>query len=146
MMGIPALVRRHLAYILRRSHGFIELILFLAWLFPGWLIFSDIPKGSIAYVPQQAWIQNMTLRDNILFGKPYVHHAYQDVLGNCCLEDDLRILPGGDKIEIGERVRDGRQGQGHGVVSNILTKCLRMKIYVIPNCRQPMRFGEISQK
>lgn len=28
-------------------------------------------KGSIAYVPQQAWIINATLRDNILFGSPY---------------------------------------------------------------------------
>lgn len=26
-------------------------------------------KGSLAYVPQQAWIQNLTLRENILFGK-----------------------------------------------------------------------------
>lgn len=26
--------------------------------------------GSIAYVPQQAWIQNATVKENILFGQP----------------------------------------------------------------------------
>ena len=25
-------------------------------------------NGNLAYVPQQAWIQNMTLKDNIIFG------------------------------------------------------------------------------
>ena len=28
-------------------------------------------KGSIAYVSQQAWIMNATVRDNILFGEMY---------------------------------------------------------------------------
>ncbi|OQV17365.1 Canalicular multispecific organic anion transporter 2 [Hypsibius exemplaris] len=36
-------------------------------------------KGKVAYVPQQAWIQNMTLRDNILFGKPYEKERYDKV-------------------------------------------------------------------
>ncbi|KAJ6475599.1 ABC protein [Mycena sanguinolenta] len=27
--------------------------------------------GSVAYCPQSAWIQNATLRDNVLFGKPF---------------------------------------------------------------------------
>ena len=56
-------------------------------------------------MPQQAWIQNMTLRDNILFGKPYVKDSYERVLRDCCLMDDLKILSGGDKTEIGERVK-----------------------------------------
>ena len=33
--------------------------------------------GRIAYVPQQAWIQNATLRDNILFGKPFKKKIYE---------------------------------------------------------------------
>ncbi|KAI5710680.1 hypothetical protein M8J75_010653 [Diaphorina citri] len=33
-------------------------------------------KGSIAFVPQQAWIQNATLRDNIVFGKTHVPRRY----------------------------------------------------------------------
>ena len=46
----------------------------------------------------------MTLRDNILFGKPYVKNGYERILNECCLMDDLSILAGGDKTEIGERV------------------------------------------
>ncbi|XP_056627063.1 ATP-binding cassette sub-family C member 3 isoform X1 [Triplophysa dalaica] len=60
-------------------------------------------RGSVAYVPQQAWIQNATLRDNILFGKPYVEKKYQCVLEACSLTPDLEVLPGGDLTEIGEK-------------------------------------------
>ena len=64
-------------------------------------------QGTTAYVPQQAWIQNLTLRDNILFSKPYVREKYQDILTACALQEDLKILVGGDMIEIGERVSSG---------------------------------------
>ncbi|XP_036428800.1 canalicular multispecific organic anion transporter 2 isoform X1 [Colossoma macropomum] len=60
-------------------------------------------RGSVAYVPQQAWIQNATLRDNILFGKPYVEQKYRSVLEACALTPDLEVLPGGDQTEIGEK-------------------------------------------
>uniref|UniRef100_A0AAY4DYG6 ATP-binding cassette, sub-family C (CFTR/MRP), member 3 n=1 Tax=Denticeps clupeoides TaxID=299321 RepID=A0AAY4DYG6_9TELE len=60
-------------------------------------------KGSVAYVPQQAWIQNATLRDNILFGKPYVEQKYCSILEACALTPDLEVLPGGDQTEIGEK-------------------------------------------
>ena len=61
-------------------------------------------QGSVAYVPQQAWIQNATLRDNILFGKGFRYTKYDRILEACALKPDLQILPGGDKIEIGEKV------------------------------------------
>uniref|UniRef100_A0A8D3C946 ATP-binding cassette, sub-family C (CFTR/MRP), member 3 n=1 Tax=Scophthalmus maximus TaxID=52904 RepID=A0A8D3C946_SCOMX len=60
-------------------------------------------RGSVAYVPQQAWIQNITLRDNILFGKPYNEQKYRSVLEACALTPDLEVLPGGDLTEIGEK-------------------------------------------
>ncbi|XP_044154092.1 ATP-binding cassette sub-family C member 2-like [Bufo gargarizans] len=60
-------------------------------------------KGSVAYVPQQAWIQNATLRDNILFGSPLDEARYQRVLEACALLPDLQMLPGGDMSEIGEK-------------------------------------------
>lgn len=63
------------------------------------------PQGSVAYVPQQAWIQNATLRDNILFGKPYSEQKYRCVLEACALTPDLEVLPGGDMTEIGEKVQ-----------------------------------------
>ena len=46
----------------------------------------------------------MTLRDNILFAKPYVQEKYDKVLEMCAMNEDLKVLPGGDKTEIGERV------------------------------------------
>ncbi|KAM3591495.1 uncharacterized protein V6R79_002723 [Siganus canaliculatus] len=60
-------------------------------------------RGSVAYVPQQAWIQNATLRDNILFGKAYNEQKYCCVLEACALTPDLEVLPGGDMTEIGEK-------------------------------------------
>ncbi|XP_036811564.1 canalicular multispecific organic anion transporter 2 isoform X2 [Oncorhynchus mykiss] len=60
-------------------------------------------QGSVAYVPQQAWIQNATLRDNILFGKAYNEHKYRCCLDACALTQDLEVLPGGDLTEIGEK-------------------------------------------
>ncbi|GAB1302447.1 ATP-binding cassette sub-family C member 2 [Apodemus speciosus] len=60
-------------------------------------------KGSTAYVPQQAWIQNGTIKDNILFGSEYNEKKYQKVLEACALLPDLEMLPGGDMAEIGEK-------------------------------------------
>ncbi|XP_055852918.1 multidrug resistance-associated protein 1 isoform X3 [Episyrphus balteatus] len=59
--------------------------------------------GSVAYVPQQAWIQNATLRDNILFGKEYDRKRYQKVIDACALRADIQMLAAGDKTEIGEK-------------------------------------------
>ena len=58
----------------------------------------------MAFVPQQAWIQNATVKDNILFGKQFTNKRYQSVLEACALKQDLQILPGGDHTEIGEKV------------------------------------------
>lgn len=60
-------------------------------------------SGRIAYVPQQSWIMNATLRDNIIFGNEYDQERYQHILFACGLEPDLAILPAGDMTEIGER-------------------------------------------
>uniref|UniRef100_A0A8C2BGL1 ABC-type glutathione-S-conjugate transporter n=1 Tax=Cyprinus carpio TaxID=7962 RepID=A0A8C2BGL1_CYPCA len=60
-------------------------------------------KGSVAYVPQQAWIQNASLQDNILFGREKKESWYQRVLEACALLPDLDNLPAGDTTEIGEK-------------------------------------------
>ncbi|XP_031726932.1 multidrug resistance-associated protein 1 [Anarrhichthys ocellatus] len=60
-------------------------------------------KGSVAYVPQQAWIQNATLKDNIMFGQERREAWYQRVVEACALQPDLEILPAGDETEIGEK-------------------------------------------
>ncbi|XP_078661499.1 ATP-binding cassette sub-family C member 5-like [Branchiostoma floridae x Branchiostoma belcheri] len=59
--------------------------------------------GDIAYVAQQAWIQNATVRDNILLGKPFDANRYEMTVQACCLKQDFEQLPGGDMTEIGER-------------------------------------------
>ncbi|KAL3103423.1 hypothetical protein niasHS_002609 [Heterodera schachtii] len=60
-------------------------------------------NGSVAYVPQQAWIQNMTLENNVLFGHEFDSDRYQRVLDVCALRQDLAVLPAGDQTEIGEK-------------------------------------------
>ncbi|KAL5238885.1 hypothetical protein ACI65C_006295 [Semiaphis heraclei] len=60
-------------------------------------------KGSIAYVPQQAWIQNTSLKDNILFGQTLSDRVYNKVIDACALRADLQMLPAGDNTEIGEK-------------------------------------------
>ncbi|XP_075450089.1 multidrug resistance-associated protein 1-like isoform X3 [Ascaphus truei] len=60
-------------------------------------------KGSVAYVSQQAWIQNAILQDNILFGLTFNKNHYERVLEACALLPDLDLLPNGDQTEIGER-------------------------------------------
>ena len=61
-------------------------------------------QGSVAYVPQEAWVRNKTLQNNILFEKPMMEARYERVLEACALAADLKILPDGDQTEIGEKV------------------------------------------
>ncbi|XP_017536075.1 ATP-binding cassette sub-family C member 5 isoform X1 [Manis javanica] len=68
-------------------------------------------SGTFAYVAQQAWILNATLRDNILFGKEFDEERYNSVLNSCCLRPDLAILPNSDLTEIGERGANLSGGQ-----------------------------------
>lgn len=50
--------------------------------------------GTIAYVSQQAWIQNASLQDNILFGSPLNRKRYNQVVAACALKPDIEMLPG----------------------------------------------------
>ncbi|OXB79025.1 UNVERIFIED_CONTAM: hypothetical protein H355_008503, partial [Colinus virginianus] len=60
-------------------------------------------RGSVAYLAQQAWIQNGSLQENILFGTNLNRSHYELVLESCALLPDLEQLPNGDQTEIGER-------------------------------------------
>jgi ATP-binding cassette subfamily C (CFTR/MRP) protein 1 len=62
-----------------------------------------IVNGSLSYVSQTPWIQNDTLKNNILFHSPYEEKKYNYVLDVCELLPDLAILVGGDMTEIGEK-------------------------------------------
>ncbi len=56
----------------------------------------------MATVTQEPWIQHGTIRENILFGKPYAAGKYRIVLEVCALNADLRMLTEGDQTEIGD--------------------------------------------
>jgi ABC-type multidrug transport system fused ATPase/permease subunit len=51
-------------------------------------------RGTTAYVAQQAWIKNATLKDNILFGSPFDQEKYDRVVKVCELAADIAMLPG----------------------------------------------------
>ncbi|KAF1845861.1 uncharacterized protein K460DRAFT_285143 [Cucurbitaria berberidis CBS 394.84] len=59
--------------------------------------------ASRAFCPQYAWIQNTTVRENIIFGKEYKKKWYDQVIDACALRPDLDMLPHSDATEIGER-------------------------------------------
>ena len=55
-------------------------------------------------MPQQAWIQNCTLRENVVFCSADSDTRYEEVVEACSLRPDIEILPDGDRTEIGEKV------------------------------------------
>lgn len=57
--------------------------------------------GKIAYVPQIPWIFSNTLRENILFGKPYNPFRYQAIVNACNLQKDIDKLSDGDLTFVG---------------------------------------------
>ena len=58
---------------------------------------------SVAYSTQVPWIQNATVRDNILFGRDFDETRYWEVVECCALASDFAILADGDLTEIGEK-------------------------------------------
>jgi ABC-type multidrug transport system fused ATPase/permease subunit len=60
-----------------------------------------IIPSSIAFVAQTPWIENMSIKDNILFGLPYDEIRYNKVLKACALAKDLTLFDDGDLTEVG---------------------------------------------
>jgi len=56
-----------------------------------------------AYTPQQAWLVNATIRENILFGASYDQQWYMEVLEACDLTSDIGALDRGDRTLVGEK-------------------------------------------
>lgn len=61
-------------------------------------------QTTVSFAPQEPWLQNATIRENILFGTEYDSARYRKVIYECALTPDLEILPGGDMTMVGERV------------------------------------------
>jgi len=63
--------------------------------------FSLPRAGGVAYADQASWLQNQTLRENILFGSPYDEERYAKVVHQCALERDFKLFDAGDATEVG---------------------------------------------
>ena len=69
-----------------------------------WKIHGEVVvHGSVAYVAQQAWVTNATVRENITFGHRWDPSFYERTVKACALSEDFKTLPDGDKTEVGER-------------------------------------------
>ncbi|KAI1344554.1 P-loop containing nucleoside triphosphate hydrolase protein [Xylariaceae sp. FL0016] len=64
---------------------------------------SVVWGSSMAVCHQNPWIQNTTVRENILFGLPFEQRWYRTVIQACSLARDLDILTNGDATIVGER-------------------------------------------
>lgn len=62
-------------------------------------------QGTVAYVSQQAWIQNRSLKDGVIFDNKEDKKLYEKVIHACALKADLEMFAAGDQTEIGEKVR-----------------------------------------
>ncbi|CAH6718182.1 oligomycin resistance ATP-dependent permease Yor1p [[Candida] jaroonii] len=51
----------------------------------------------------QPWVQNETLRNNIIFGNSFDEDLYKKAIFACELNNDFDTLPAGDNTEVGER-------------------------------------------
>ena len=60
-------------------------------------------NGKIGYVSQNSWIQNQTIKNNILFSNEYNEEKYKKIIELTELKYDLKTLEGGENTEIGEK-------------------------------------------
>uniref|UniRef100_A0A2K6KRK6 ATP binding cassette subfamily C member 6 n=1 Tax=Rhinopithecus bieti TaxID=61621 RepID=A0A2K6KRK6_RHIBE len=65
-------------------------------------------KGAVAYVPQEAWVQNTSVVENVCFGQELEPAWLERVLEACALRPDVDSFPEGVHTSIGEQVRVSR--------------------------------------
>lgn len=89
--------------------------------------------GSVAYITQNAFLLNATLKSNVVFHHKFDENWYKECLIRACLLDDIKQLPGGDLTEIGERGINLSGGQKQRV--NIARALYANKdIYLVDDC------------
>lgn len=64
---------------------------------------GSVKQNGKLLLSGQPWIQNTTLKNNILFGSAFDKERYDSILDACSLLADLEILPNGDKCELGDK-------------------------------------------
>ncbi|KAL2038498.1 hypothetical protein N7G274_008837 [Stereocaulon virgatum] len=69
-----------------------------------WKIHGEVVVyGRTAYVAQQSWVMNASVKENIVFGHRWDPHFYERTIHACAFTEDLKTLPDGDRTEVGER-------------------------------------------
>ncbi|KAB0393943.1 hypothetical protein E2I00_004387, partial [Balaenoptera physalus] len=68
-------------------------------------------KGPVAYVPQEAWVQNMSVVDNVCFGQELDLPWLERVLEACALWPDVGSFPAGVHTQTGEQGMNLSGGQ-----------------------------------
>ena len=69
-----------------------------------WKIHGEVVVyGRTAYVAQQSWVMNASVKENIVFGHRWDPQFYERTIHACAFTEDLKTLPDGDQTEVGER-------------------------------------------
>lgn len=71
-------------------------------------------RVKTTYAAQEPWLQNSSIRDNIVFGSPFDAKRYRRTLFECALEDDLKTFEYGDDTIVGEsgtRISGGQRSR-----------------------------------
>ncbi|KUI68518.1 ATP-binding cassette transporter abc4 [Cytospora mali] len=58
--------------------------------------------SDVAFASQTTWLQNASIKDNILFSSPFEEVRYNRIVEGCCLTVDFSELADGDETEVGE--------------------------------------------
>ncbi len=62
-----------------------------------------IVEGKTAYVSQEAFIMNETVRENILFGEPFKKERYDNIVSACEMSSDMELFINQDMTQVGEK-------------------------------------------
>ncbi|KAI9775055.1 MAG: hypothetical protein M1835_005954 [Candelina submexicana] len=69
-----------------------------------WKVHGEVTvHGKIAYVAQQPWVMNASVKENIIFGHRWDPQFYDKTVKACALLEDFQSLPDEDRTEVGER-------------------------------------------
>ena len=68
-------------------------------------------NGTVAYVPQKAWILNDTIKNNIVFKHPFNLEKYNTVVNICRLMPDFELFKQGDLTQVSDKGANLSGGQ-----------------------------------